>query len=406
MPDLTEGQSLGPYRLVSRIGAGGFAEIWLAIASGPLGFEKKVALKILRAGTQVGERHFRSLVNEARLAGHLHHPHIVDFYGVAREGGLWFMAMEYVDGRSLRGLMRELDALGVPLPHSVVLDVGIQIARALTYAHEAVDNDGVSLSVIHRDLKPANILVARHGGVKIADFGIASAATNLQSLVGVKGTLAYMAPEYWAEDPTIGPAVDLFALGAVLYELVTGDQLFDGANPAEIEDQALNGDPAAEAARAEERFPALAPILRRLLDRDPDARPRSAARVASALVALRERRGAPGDIAQFLQLLDLAQMPRTARRVARAEVHVPRTEAAGWSQLARVIVGGTDTLGPRTEDWVPTVEVRPTHETWEFSEGRAPMIRPAPPRRLWLVLGGVALGVALTLAALAWLRLA
>ena len=79
MPELSAGQELGPYRLISRIGAGGFAVIWLAIVSGPLGFEKKVALKILHAGTQVGERQFRSLVNEARLAGHLRHPHIVGY---------------------------------------------------------------------------------------------------------------------------------------------------------------------------------------------------------------------------------------------------------------------------------------------------------------------------------------
>ena len=390
MPELSAGQELGPYRLISRIGAGGFAEIWLAIVSGPLGFEKKVALKILHAGTQVGERQFRSLVNEARLAGHLRHPHIVDFYGVAREGGLWFMAMEYVDGRSLRGLLRELEALSIPLPHSVVLDVGIQIARALHHAHTAVDTSGASLSVVHRDLKPANVLVARHGGVKVADFGIASAATNLQSLVGLKGTMAYMAPEYWRPDAPITAAVDLFALGAVLYELVTGQQLFDGETPEAIEEQALHGDPEAEAQQVGWRFPALAPVLRGLLDRDPAARIQRAAQAEGALVAVREVRGSPGDIGQFLTLLELAQMPRRERREALTDVHVPRSEEPGWADVARVLAGGQDTLGPNTADWLPVLPTGPTHETWEYGDQRRLRALAEPPPRRAVGIGVVA----------------
>ena len=387
MPELQAGQELGPYRLVSRVGAGGFAEIWLAIESGPLGFEKKVALKILRAGTQVGERHFRSLVNEARLAGHLHHAHIVDFYGVARESGLWFMAMEYVQGRSLRGLLRELEALHLSLPHSVILEIGLQVARALRYAHAATAHDGAPLGLIHRDLKPANILVARTGGVKVADFGIAKAATNLQSIVGIKkGTLAYMAPEYWEEAPELGPAVDLFALGAILFELATGRQLFDGETTMAVEKQALSGDPDAEVAEVAARFPALGPVVRGLLTRDPNARMTAAQAEAALLTVLSDSR-APGDLALFLTLMELAQMPRTERAVAGRDVHVPVTNALGWSELAQVLGGGMDTLAPRTQDWLPAVASPsgPTHETWEFAEGSAPALRALPRRPRWLL---------------------
>jgi serine/threonine protein kinase len=398
MPHLQAGQELGAYRLVSRIGAGGFAEVWSAIESGPLGFEKMVALKILRAGTQVGERDFRSLVNEARLTGHLRHSHIVDFYGVAREAGLWFMAMELVDGRSLRDLLRELEALGLPLPRSVILDVGIQVARALHHAHTALDHEGNSLSVIHRDLKPANILVAKQGGVKIADFGIASAATNLQSLAGVKGTLAYMAPEYWAKTPDISPAVDLFALGAVLFELVTGRQLLDGVSTASIEEQALTGDPDEEVKLVRTSFPAIAPVIRALIERQPEERLQRASQVEASLLRIRERLAAPGDIEQFLRLLALAQMSRKDRRAAGGDLYVPRSDEPGWADLGRILWGASDTLSPDTQDWLPVVGSRPTHETWEFSDhstGAVPPVPHASGHRRWL------LGAALFLAGFA-----
>ncbi len=402
---LAVGQELGAYRLVSRLGAGGSAEVWLAIESGPLGFEKKVALKVLRAGTQVGERDFRSLVNEARLTGHLSHPHIVDFYGVARQAGLWFMAMEYVDGRSLHGLMRDLEGLGMPLPRSVILDVGIQIARALRHAHSAVDLAGRSLSVIHRDLKPANILIARQGGVKIADFGIASAATNLQSLVGVQGTLAYMAPEYWAAAPVISPAVDLFAVGAVLFELVTGRQLLDEEGTERIEEQAVWGDADAEVELVRPIFPALVPVVRALIERNPELRTQRASQVEAALLALREQLGAPGDIEQFLWLLELAQMSRKERRTHTADLHVPRSDEPGWADLGRILAGDSDTLRPTTQDWMPVIGSRPTHETWEFSDPRPTAAPPqiqehAPPtgRVRWLLGAGLfLLGVAVGL---------
>ncbi len=401
MPHLQAGQELGAYRLVSLIGAGGFAEVWSAIESGPLGFEKKVALKILRAGTQVGERDFRSLVNEARLTGHLRHPHIVDFYGVSQQGGLWFMAMEYVDGRSLRDLLRELEALALPLPRSVILDVGIQVARALHHAHNAVDHAGKSLSVIHRDLKPANILVAKQGGIKIADFGIASAATNLQSLAGVKGTLAYMAPEYWAKTPDISPAVDLFAFGAVLFELVTGRQLLDGANTALIEEQALSGDPDEEVELVRATFPALAPVVRGLIERRPEERVQRASQVEASLLRIREHLGAPGDIEQFLRLLTLAQTSRKDRRGAGGDLYVPRSDEPGWADLGRILWGASDTLSPDTQDWLPVIGSRPTHETWEFNDGGSASIeRPTRPggHRRWLVGAGLfLLGVAVGL---------
>ena len=345
--NLQSGQELAAYRLEKKLGAGAFAEVWLARETGSFGFSKLVALKVLTDRAGEDEARFESLVNEARVCGHLHHPHIVDVYGVAQAEGLRFIAMEYVQGVPLDVLLRTRERLGLDLPHSVVVDIGIHIAQALTHAHEARDADGTPLAIVHRDLKPANILMSVHGGAKVADFGIAKATSNVaETATGtLKGTPSYVAPEIWTGAREFLPRVDLFALGAILWELVLGRRLFGGESIPALAGQALHGNADEEASVLAERFPELAPIVRRLIERDPTLRTQSAREVETALALLRRSVPASAPLGLFLELFGIASGHPALSRQRFEDLSLPPTELPGWTELIRAAATGGPGLG-------------------------------------------------------------
>ena len=341
MVKLESGQRVGDYRLERCVGAGAFAEVWLAVEIGELGFRKRVALKVLKELDDASPERFETLVNEARLCGHLHHPHIVDVYGVGEHEGMWFIAMEFVQGGTLAELGESARESGFRLPRSVVLDVGIQIANALDYAHNAQDHGGRPLHVIHRDLKPANVLMNEDAGVKVADFGIARAVTNVsvtQSGVA-KGTPCYLAPEGWEGGRSVGPPVDIFALGAVLAELATGSRLYSGGSVPAIVFQILQGSAAQDVAKVAPVFPELAPLLERMLKRRPQERMGRASEVAQELRRIRARIDAPGDLSMFLKLVGSAAKPRSLRADGSLHLDLPVTDEPGWSEVLALARG-------------------------------------------------------------------
>ncbi|MCS6912669.1 MAG: serine/threonine protein kinase [Myxococcota bacterium] len=213
----------GKYRLVRPLGAGGMSEVFLAQAVGEARFEKTVALKVLRpnfASTAVLE-HF---LDEARLQAKISHPNVVQIYDLGREQQTYFIAMEYVEGLDASALIEQLRALGQTIPLRQALTIGMMACEGLHAAHEATDGDGRPLGLIHRDVKPSNILIGHNGAVKVADFGIAKADQQAHLTIPgqVKGTLAYMAPEQRSGQP-VDRRVDVFGMGAVLYELCAGE---------------------------------------------------------------------------------------------------------------------------------------------------------------------------------------
>ena len=165
--------------------------------------------------------------------------------------------MEYVEGMPLDVLITTAKKLGVTIPRSIILDLGIQIASALEYAHSATDEEGRPLGIVHRDLKPANVMLARRGGVKVMDFGIAKAASNVDATAtgSLKGTPAYVAPEVWGGSREFLPRVDLFALGCMLWELTMLRRLLDGEDLASLAGAAVLGTAEADAARLRPAFP-------------------------------------------------------------------------------------------------------------------------------------------------------
>jgi TolB-like protein len=262
------GSRLGPYEVVAPLGSGGMGEVFLAFDA-RLG--RRVAIKVLPAELSTDRDRLARLEREARAASALNHPNIVTVYDIGTSGSTSYVAMEFVDGKTLAELL-----LPGPLPVKKALEIGTQIADGLAKAHEA--------GIVHRDLKPQNVMISRDGFVKILDFGLAKFApkdhdalslaptvTGAQTEDGtVLGTVGYMSPEQ-----TRGEAVDFrsdqFSFGAILYEMIAGRHPFRHAAPAETISAILRDEPArlAEVAQAPE---ALSRIVGRCLSKDPAGR--------------------------------------------------------------------------------------------------------------------------------------
>ena len=219
------GGSSGRYYPIAQLGRGGMSEVYLAIARGPAGFNKLVVIKRLLAGL-VAEAHFLDMfLDEARLAARLNHPNIVQTNEVGMSDEKYFIAMEYLDGQPLLKIVQRL--LPQPLPVHIALGIVSHVCSGLHYAHTLADFSGTPLGIVHRDVSPHNIFVTYAGQVKIVDFGIAKAANRTtETETGIlKGKIAYMSPEHIGGVELDGRS-DVFSLGVVLYEVLTGQRMW------------------------------------------------------------------------------------------------------------------------------------------------------------------------------------
>lgn len=220
---------IGPYRIVRTIAVGGMGEVYLAALERAGGFEKRVALKCVLPRLMADPRFVELFEREARLAAALSHRHIVQIFDFGRDRGRSWLAMEYVHGVDLKAV---LDRAPGALPLGVAVEIGIACARALDYAHRARDPRGRPLHLIHRDVSPQNVLLGFEGDVKLADFGLAHAAARDPHEGGLQGKFAYMSPEQ-VEGVPLDARSDQFALGVVLYEMVSGGRAFFGDDGTE-----------------------------------------------------------------------------------------------------------------------------------------------------------------------------
>jgi serine/threonine protein kinase len=228
----------GKYLLMDRIASGGMAELFLAKQTGLKGFEKVVVIKrILPALTQ-DQEFVGMFINEAKLAALLSHQHIVQIFDLGSTEGFYYIAMEYVMGKDLRSLSQRSQARSLPLTPGHALLIASRICAGLDYAHRKKDLHGRHLQLVHRDVSPQNILISYEGEIKLVDFGIAKAATQAtETRTGtLKGKLSYMSPEQATGKP-LDHRSDIFSLGIVLHELVTGHRLFAGNNEFAILEQ-------------------------------------------------------------------------------------------------------------------------------------------------------------------------
>jgi len=224
------------YELIEKIAAGGMAEVWKARLKGKKGFEKIVAIKKILPHLSDNEEFITMFIDEAKVAANLTHPNIAQIYELGNFGDTFFIAMEYVSGKNLRMILNQCNAMKVLLPPSIVAFIGVKLCNALDYAHKKKDHSkNQPLNIVHRDISPQNILVSGAGEIKLVDFGIAKATIKAANTVAgsLKGKLLYMSPEQ-AEGKAIDHRSDIFSVGNLLYECLTGKRLVDGDSELSI----------------------------------------------------------------------------------------------------------------------------------------------------------------------------
>ena len=278
---LTSGTKLGPYEIVSPLGAGGMGEVYRA-RDPQLG--RDVAIKILPPFLSRDPERLRRFEQEARAAAALNHPNILAVYQMGTHDGAPYLVSELLEGSTLREHL-----LRVPMPLRKVIDYGIQIAHGLAAAHEK--------GIVHRDLKPENLFVTEDGRIKILDFGLAKliqpqpSGPSTPTLTGgtesgiVLGTVGYMSPEQ-VRGQSADDRADLFAFGAILYEMLTGRSAFHKSTSAETMSAILNEEPPVISQAVPKTPPSLQKVLQRCLEKSPQQRFHSASDLAFALEAL------------------------------------------------------------------------------------------------------------------------
>ena len=250
-------QVFGRYLLVQRLSRGGMGEIFLA-KHGLAGFEKLAVIKKVLPHLAADQQFISRFVDEAQVAIKLQHVNVAQVFEVGRVGEEYFLALEYVEGRDLRRILALLGQLKQRLPVDLALFIGREVANGLAYAHRRTSNDGASLNLVHCDISPPNVLVSFEGETKVIDFGIAKSAirgTATDPKMGF-GKFGYMAPEQLIRGGVVDHRTDLYAAGVVLFELLTGQRLYE-AGP-EPDYRAL----AKKVAKGEHKLPSeIAPAL-------------------------------------------------------------------------------------------------------------------------------------------------
>jgi serine/threonine-protein kinase len=270
-------QPFGKYVLLDRIAVGGMAEIFLARQQGLEGFEKSVVIKRIRPHLGDKKSFVKMFLNEAKLAAQLTHPNIVTIHDLGMVGESYFIAMEYLFGRDMRRVIPKAESMGISFPIVYACKIASQVLEGLYHAHRKTDAEGQPLGIVHRDVTPENIFVSFDGGVKVLDFGIAKAANQVEMTRAgeIKGKLSYMSPEQCMGKP-LDARSDIFSLGVVLYEWVTGFKLFTGESDVAVLKSITDGKiyrPSYFKADVPEQIEA---ILMRALEKDRDQRYQSA----------------------------------------------------------------------------------------------------------------------------------
>ena len=266
----------GRYALFDFIGKGGMAEIYLARAETDFGAARLCVVKEILP-LFANNQHFADmLVFEAKLAARLSHANIVQVFDLGREQDRLFIAMEYVEGLDLNGLLRECTKQKIALPLEYALFIIIEVLRGLDYAHRRMDDDGVPLGVVHRDVSPSNILLSFEGEVKVCDFGIAHAndlVENLEGALGeaIVGKAGYMSPEQ-ANGEVVDARADVFAVGILLWELLAGKRMYRASEGQSLIEVARAGVPPELGPRGLVGEAALRAILDKALAKDRDFR--------------------------------------------------------------------------------------------------------------------------------------
>ena len=289
-------QRFGRYILLDRLGKGGMAEVFRALMTGAEGFRRDLVIKQIRPDQSHAQNFIDMFVHEARISALLHHPNIVQVFDFGQVDGCYFLAMELLRGRDLLAVMKALRERKQSFPIPTAVHIAEQVARGLSYAHTMTSPDGSPLNILHRDISPSNVMCLMTGGVKLLDFGIASAIGEMESGESeestFKGKLSYMAPERLGgvglpggerREITIDGRIDIFSLGTVLWEVLVGKRLFQARTDAEKLRAILERPIPAPSFLRPEIPHRLDEIVLKALQRDPDLRYQTAQSLAEDL---------------------------------------------------------------------------------------------------------------------------
>ncbi|WP_224245152.1 serine/threonine protein kinase [Hyalangium gracile] len=396
---LPAGTQIGKYVVQKKLAEGGMAEIYLATSQGAEGFEKEVVIKRIRSFLASDPGFVDMFIAEARLASRLNHGNVVQIFDFAKHEDTYYLAMEYVRGCTLWDLRKKCKDLMEPMPPVLVAHIGAEVARGLHYAHRLKVN-GEPLFLVHRDVTPHNVLISFDGAVKLTDFGIAKAGNKLTSPGMLKGKFAYMSPEQ-SRGENVDARTDVFALGIVLWEMLTGGRLFDGDSELAVL-RAVQQSVIAHPSRLNPDVPEeLGDVVMKALEREPDARHQTAGELERALVqCVLNHAQSPDDtdVSAFVRRVYIGvvpsalALPAIAERTQAGDGQQPSSEAAPREPTA-VLPGpqGRRNSKPVMPAVSPDEDVNaPTHllpNRGESSEGRDSSRATTPGRSLASVQG-------------------
>ena len=301
------GRRFGQYTLLDRIAVGGMAEVWKARSTGIEGFQKTVAIKKILPHLTDNDDFVNMFIDEAKLAAQLSHPNIIHIYDLGKIGDHFYIAMEYVEGKNLRALLNESRRKGLPLPRGLALLIAARLASALDHAHRKKDFEDRELGLVHRDVSPQNVLISDEGDIKLCDFGIVKAVSKAsQTQMGaLKGKLQYMSPEQaWGKD--VDARSDLFSLGAILFEMLTGRRLFTGDSEISVLEAVRQCRVVAPREVVPQIPESIEAITLRALTMEPDDRYQTAGEMQQELEEVLysvKPAPSPADLAEFLRRL-------------------------------------------------------------------------------------------------------
>jgi serine/threonine-protein kinase len=344
---LVPGFKLDRYELLCPIASGGMATVWVARLRGKRGFEKLVAIKMIKTELTSDPRFQEMFLDEARIASAIEHPNVAQITDLGEQDGLLYTVMEWVDGESLAKTYRVALKAGSPIPLGIALRIVADACAGIHAAHELCDADDVRLGIVHRDVSPQNILVTSGGAVKVIDFGVAKAMNRrggVQTQSGtVKGKIRYMAPEQ-VSGRGVDHHVDIWAMGMCLYEIVTGKPPYDDLEDVDVLKRLMTDDPAPSFAGLPDE---LTPVFAKTLAKEPSKRFASAAAMRRGIEATLDRLGlsvTTDDVADFIRdvMPELAKRRRATvtKAVDAAKARLGGRETGDPESRAKVRIGG------------------------------------------------------------------
>lgn len=304
---MSEAHAQQRYKVLDRLASGGMAEVFVAESAGIEGFKKRVAIKRVLPQLSEKKRFISMFLDEARLCAQLSHSNCVQVFDIGVGDNAYFIVMEYVDGADLKAVIDYLKAQGASFPVEAAVMIAVRICEGLAYAHELTSPDNKPLHIVHRDMSPPNVLITKHGEVKIVDFGLAKASSQLEkSEPGmIKGKFSYLSPEA-ALGEEVDHRTDIFAVGIILWELLAGRRLFlgdsDFATVKQVQQAVI---PSFKGVRTDVTED-LERIMRRAMAKDPNARYGAARDLGRDLTTFLYKFGKP------VSAFDLAELVRGA----------------------------------------------------------------------------------------------